>query len=117
MFKEIITVLIFVKEINPSKEWYQKFLSIEPVEDLANFTSFKIGAIYLNLHLADVLSPVSTGGTVVYWNVEDLQATISKARQMGGTVYRGPLYVKETSRTIAQILDPFGNVFGIECEN
>ena len=117
MFKEIITILIFVKEINSSKEWYQKFLSIKPVEDLPNFASFKIGSVHLNLHLADELSPFSTGGTVVYWNVEDLQATISKAIQMGGIVYRGPLYVKETSRTIAQILDPFGNVFGIECEN
>ncbi len=114
MLKEVVTVLMFVKDIQSSKEWYQTFLSMEPVEDLKNFVSFKVGSIYLNLHLADELSPVSTGGMVVYWNVEDLQATIAKAASMGGTVYRGPLYVKETSRTIVQIQDPFGNVFGIE---
>lgn len=115
MFRGIITVLFFVKEIESSKKWYQSFLSVEPIEDLPNFASFKIGSIYLNLHLADTLNPISTGGTIVYWNVDDLQATISRALSMGGTVYRGPLYVKETSRTIAQIRDPFGNIFGIEC--
>jgi predicted enzyme related to lactoylglutathione lyase len=116
MLKEVVTVLMFVQNISKSKEWYKKFLSMEPVEDFENFVSFRIGSTCLNLHLADNLSPVSKGGAVAYWRVDDLQATITKATSLGGVVYRGPLYVKEISRTIAQILDPLGNVFGIECQ-
>ncbi|MBA3815599.1 MAG: hypothetical protein H0X29_03595 [Parachlamydiaceae bacterium] len=115
MFKELITVLLFVNDIRSSKEWYQNFLLMDPIEDLPNFASFLIGSTYFNLHLADALSPHSTGGTVVYWGVENLQITTARAISMGGSVHRGPLYVKETSRTIVQIKDPFGNVFGIEC--
>lgn len=90
-------------------------MSLEPIEDLINFASFKIGSTYLNFHLADALSPHSTGGTVVYWRADDVQETISRATALGGSLYRRPLYVKESSKTIAQIIDPFGNVFGIEC--
>lgn len=115
MFKEIVTVLMFVKDVKKSAEWYKKFLSIDPAECLDDFASFHISSFYLNLHLADKNSPVSPGGTVVYWNVDNMKEAIAKAISMGGTVYRGPLYVKETSRTIVQILDPFGNVFGLEC--
>ena len=41
MLKQIVTVLMFVKEISSSKEWYQKFLSIEPVEDNASPSTIK----------------------------------------------------------------------------
>lgn len=66
MLQGITTALIFVNDIRSSRDWYRKFLSLEPVEDLPNFVSFQIGSAHLNLHLADALSPLSTGGTVVY---------------------------------------------------
>lgn len=114
MFKEISIILLFVKDIEASKRWYKEFLAIEPTEDLSNFVSFKIGSVFLNLHKADELSPASKGGTVAYWSVDNIHECISKAISLGGSIYRGPLYVKETLSTIVQIVDPLGSVFGLE---
>ena len=111
-----ITALHFVNSISESKAWYTDFLEMSVYEEDERFVSFKIGASFLNLHLADEKSPVSSGGCVAYWLTEDLQAAIKKAESLGGKVYRGPLDVKETGRVICQIQDPYGNVFGLESE-
>lgn len=114
MFKSLSTVLIFVIDIKQSRDWYCNFLDLIPVEDYHNFVSFQIGTTFLNLHLADTLSPISTGGSVAYWVVDNLDVAIQKAINLNGRLYRGPLKVKEISGTMAQIIDPFGNVFGLE---
>jgi predicted enzyme related to lactoylglutathione lyase len=113
MFKQLDTILLFVENVQASKAWYQQFLSLDPIEDLPDFVSFRIGSTHFNLHLADALSPVSTGGSVAYWQVENLELALIKAQEMGGTLYRGPLFIKETGQTMAQLRDPHGNVFGL----
>ena len=105
---------MFVKNIRESRDWYCQFLGLDPIEDLPDFVSFQIGSVFFNLHSADSLSPVSSGGSVAYWVVDDLHAAIQKAVDLKGKLYRGPLKVKEISGVIAQIRDPFGNVFGLE---
>ena len=107
------TCLLFVNEIEQSKNYYAEFLDLSPVEDLVDFASFQIGEQFINLHLADGKSPLSTGGCVCYLHVENLEYWIKKATDIGGTIWRGPLKVSDKS-TICQILDPFGNVIGLE---
>jgi len=114
MFKNLVTVLFFVQDIRKSKEWYSQLLGIAPIEEDSKFASFRIENHFLNFHLADNKSPVSSGGCVCYWEVTDLHRAIEKAKSLGAKVYRGPLEVSETGRTICQIKDPFGNVFGLE---
>jgi len=116
MLKEFVTALLFVESISKSKEWYTNFLGVIPIEEDDRFASFKVGSSFLNLHPADEKSPVSTGGCVVYWETDNFQEMISKAESLGGQIYRGPLKIKETGKTICQIKDPFGNVFGLEAE-
>lgn len=113
MLRSLSTVLMFVTNIKQSRDWYHNFLDMIPIEDCEDFVSFQIGSSFLNLHIADTLSPVSSGGTVAYWIVDDLSITIQKAISLEGKLYRGPFVVKETSQVIAQIQDPFGNVFGL----
>lgn len=108
------TIRICVANVQSSRDWYKSFFGIEPVEDLENFVSFKIGETLFDISQSDQKSPLSTGGSVGYWLVDNLEEAISKAKSLDGQVYRGPLRVEEVQRTIVQIKDPYGNVIGLE---
>ena len=114
--KSFATLRMSVSNIQKSRDWIKEILEIEPIEDLENFVSFKMGNTSLDIALADPKSPVSTGGSVGYWFVDNLGEAIAKAKRLGGQVYRGPLRVHEIGRTIVQIKDPNGNVIGLEGE-
>lgn len=115
--KSFATLRMSVSDIQKSRDWYRAFFGIEPVEDLENFVSFRIGDTLFDLSVADKKSPLSTGGSVGYWLVDSLDEAIEKAKSLGADVYRGPLRVDEVQRTIVQIKDPQGNVFGLEAES
>jgi len=53
-----------------------------------------------------------TAGTVTYWQVGDFNKAVKWACDCGGKLYRGPLDI-EDEQSICQILDPFGNLFGL----
>jgi predicted enzyme related to lactoylglutathione lyase len=114
--KHFSTVRLSVANIQNSRDWYKSFFKIEPVEDLENFASFKISNTILDIVLADLKSPLSTGGAVGYWLVDNLDAAVARANELGGRVYRGPARIDEVQKTILQIMDPYGNVFGLEAD-
>ncbi|MES2802131.1 MAG: VOC family protein [Bdellovibrionota bacterium] len=113
--KEFSTIRIFSDDVQKSRDWYKAFLGLEPLEDSENFVSFKIGQTCFDITVPDLKNPLSAGGTVGYWLVDDLDALVQKAESLGGKVYRGPLVVSEIQRTILQIQDPIGNTIGFEC--
>ena len=114
--RNFATIRICVSNFQNSRDWYKSFFGIEPIEDLENFASFRIGNTLFDISLADQKSPLSTGGSVGYWLVDNLENAIAKAKSLDGQVYRGPLRVDEVKRTIVQIKDPYGNVFGLEAD-
>lgn len=114
--KNFATIRLSVTNIEKSRDWYKSFFGIDPVEDLEDFVSFKIGQTCFDIAAADHKSPVSTGGSVGYWLVDDLDAAVAHAIELGAKIYRGPLKVDEVRRTIVQLLDPQGNVLGFEAE-
>ena len=79
-----------------------------------NFGLIKIGENELCFHLADDKSPVTTGGSVSYWHVNDLLDVVDLFVENGGVIYRGPIEIPENDEGICQIKDPFGNVIGIQ---
>lgn len=112
--KNFATIRISSTDVAKSRDWYRSLLDIDPIEDLENFVSFKIGDTCFDISLADEKSPSSPGGSVGYWLVDDLDAVMKRAIEIGGEIYRGPLDVNEVQRTIVQIKDPCGNVIGFE---
>lgn len=88
--KSFATVRLCSADLQKSKQWYQKFLGLDPVEDLENFVSFKICGVCLDIGEADAKSPSSLGVAVGYRLVNDLDAAIEKAIALNGIVYRGP---------------------------
>lgn len=50
-----------------------------------------------------------------YWSVTEVDAVRQRLLDAGCTPHRGPLDVGDgTGRKIAQLVDPFGNVIGID---
>ena len=112
--KEFSTLRIFSTDIKKSRDWYKNFFGSSPIEDSENFVSFKVGNFHFDITVPDSKNSISTGGSVGYWLVNDLDALIKKIDESGATIYRGPLAVPEIQRTIVQMQDPFGNVIGFE---
>lgn len=108
------TLRLISNNISESKKFYQKFFDIEPIEVQENFVSFLVGENVLDICLEDEKNPTSTGGSISYWQVEELGYFIDKANNLGGEIFRGPLEVVETSSKIVQIKDSCGSVFGLE---
>ena len=48
----------------------------------------------------------------MYWQTEDFDARLSFLLSKGATLFRGPMDLKSGVR-MCQVLDPFGNPFGI----
>ncbi|MGE3683877.1 MAG: VOC family protein [Bdellovibrionales bacterium] len=114
--KNFATIRMSVNDVSRARDWYRKFWHQDPVDDLKDFVSFRIAGVHFDICLADAKSPTSTGGSVGYWLVDDLDKAIAKALELNASIYRGPLKVEEIHRTIVQIKDPHGNVFGLEAE-
>ena len=72
-----------------------------------------VGAVELVFHPADPVKNPQGAGTVVYWESTDLRADLGRLIDLGASVHRGPLVVSD-SRSTCQLLDPWGNVFGMD---
>jgi len=64
--------------------------------------------------VADAKNPLSTGGGIGYFEVENLKDYITRAEKLGAEIWRGPLKVNDNGWTIVQIKDGLGNVVGFE---
>jgi ribosomal protein S18 acetylase RimI-like enzyme/predicted enzyme related to lactoylglutathione lyase len=111
--QRVSAVFIFVDDIFSSSFWYEKLLGRAPLYRDQNFAAFRIGEQELCLHPADTKSPHSSGGSIAYWWTEDFAATLSHALGLGAQLHRGPISIAG-QRQICQLMDPFGNVFGLE---
>ena len=112
--KKLHAIYLFVNDVKKSSAWYSKVLNIPLTIDEDNFGLIKIGQNEMCFHQADDKSPVSTGGSVAYWSVENLTETLSLFVKHGGSLYRGPIEIPETNEGICQMKDPFGNVIGLQ---
>jgi predicted enzyme related to lactoylglutathione lyase len=112
--QNLSTVRIFSSDVLKSREFYKQLFDLDPIEDLENFVSFKIGKHCLDIVSADAKNPFSQGGSISYWLIDNMSSILEKIDDLGGKVYRGPLNVPEIQRTIVQIQDPCGNIIGFE---
>ena len=108
-------MMIFAQEPGVVAQWWADLLEC-PVDRVAfvdGFAWFDVGDIEFGFHLADASKNPVSGSPVVHLRVEDLAAASARAESKGARLHRGPLAV-ESSRSITQLVDPFGNVFGLD---
>ncbi|UOX90195.1 VOC family protein [Amycolatopsis sp. FBCC-B4732] len=116
MLRGMATVSYFADDHEAAKEWYAGFLGIEPYFERPGYAEFRIGDHQHELGLIDrKYVPASMGGPsgeIVYWHVDDLEATVARLHELGAKecepiTERGPGFVT------ASVVDPFGNLLGV----
>ena len=73
---------------------------------------FDVSGIRLTVHVADEYNQPGPSGTVPYWTVSDVDATVRQWSEQGASAHRGPKTIM-TGERLCQMLDPFGNLFGL----
>ena len=95
--------------------WWAELLSVQSdtlTED-DGFFWFTAGGTEFGFHPADSERNPPGATPVVYPATTDLKGAMGRAITMGATRHRGPLVVS-SERSIAQLVDPLGNVFGVD---
>lgn len=107
--------MIFAEEPVAVGSWWADLLDCprDRVSFDDGFVRFTIGDIEFGFHPIDEEKNPVGRSPVVYLRVEDHSAAIARAESKGAHLHRGPLAIDD-SRSIAQLVDPFGNVFGLD---
>ena len=111
----IRAVMVFAEEPRVAAAWWAQLLGVpvEGVHEKDFFFWFDADGIEFGFHPADPERNPVGGSPVVYFAATDIDDEVSKALALGATRHRGPLGISE-SRTIVQMVDPFGTIFGID---
>ena len=130
MLRGLTTVVYPTPDLAAAKSWYTQLLGIEPYFDRTAYVEFRTGDYAHELGLLDTtfagelttgdapngpVAPVAATaapGVIVYWHVDDVQATLDRMTALGATLHHPPRDFGE-GFVGAAVLDPFGNVVGI----
>ena len=105
-------VFYFVADLAAATSWYSARLGVEPVTRAPQLVMFDLPGARLTLHEADGFNQPGPSGTVPYWTVPDVDATVAEWSEYGACAHRGPKTIM-TGERLCQMLDPFGNLFGL----
>ncbi|MGW5724234.1 VOC family protein [Amycolatopsis sp. NPDC003865] len=110
------TVSYFADDHAAAQAWYTEFLGIEPYFQRPGYAEFRIGDYRHELGLIDrKYVPASVGGAsgeIVYWHVDDLDATVARLKELGAKEHE-PITERGPGFVTASVVDPFGNVLGV----
>ena len=116
------TVSFYAADVKAARDWYTQLLGIEPYfqrPDAENpaYIEYRVGDYQHELGIIDAnYKPKSaesgTGGAVLFWHVDDINAALERVKAMGATEYE-PLTPREAGFITASVVDPFGNILGL----
>ena len=106
------TVIYKVPNLSEAKAWYTKTFGIAPYFDEPFYVGFQVGGFELGLDPDVSNHGAGAGGSVAYWGVKDLAATLARLGEQGVAV-AAPLQDVGEGIKVATIADPFGNHIGL----
>jgi predicted enzyme related to lactoylglutathione lyase len=122
MLRGLTTISFYAADVAAARDWYAELLGTgayfqRPEQGDPAYVEFRAGDYQHELGIIDArYAPngwsAEDRGAIVYWSVDDLEATWQRLLHMGATPYdkpteRGPGFVT------ASVRDPFGNILGI----
>ncbi|MFF0173852.1 putative enzyme related to lactoylglutathione lyase [Micromonospora profundi] len=118
------TLNIWADDVAAATEWYAEFLGQEAYflrpgpDGRPAYTEFRIGDYQGELGIIDRRwappgATARTGGVVMHWHVDDLEATVARLLAMGATEYQPITPHGDQGFITASVVDPFGNVLGV----
>ena len=115
MSNRIAWLEVVSTDVSASGEFYQELFDWPIVtDDKMNYTmtSFGIGEPGIGFAPVDEAQGMTPGSVVAYVDVDDIDATIERARELGAPIYVGKTEVP-TVGYIAIVGDPGGNRIGL----
>jgi predicted enzyme related to lactoylglutathione lyase len=122
MLRGLTTVNLFADDVAAARGWYAELLGLEPyfvreMEGAPVYVEFRIGDYQHELGIVDrrFAAPGGSdrpGGAVIYWHVDDVQATFNRLLAMGAAVHEAPVE-RGPGFVTASVVDPFGNVLAV----
>lgn len=117
------TISYWADDMEAAKAWYSELLDVAPYFERSGpdgqlaYAEFRIGDYQHELGLIDrrfapERATAGPGGAVMYWHVDDIEATLKKLKSMGAEEYE-PIKNRGEGFITASVTDPFGNVLGI----
>lgn len=113
----VSALMLFAEDTRAVAEWWAAAFGVERVEvdrhAQGDFVFFDASGFEFGVHMADPdMNPL--GGTpVVYFSVPSVATARGRLIEHGALPHRGPLVVG-AGRSICQLRDPFGNIFGLD---
>jgi predicted enzyme related to lactoylglutathione lyase len=95
----LTTVRYHADDLDAAKQWYSEFLGIEPYFNRPEYIEFRLGDYQHELGILDrryYQAEPSGGprpdpaGTVVYWHVDDVAATVARLVSIGARELEAP---------------------------
>lgn len=123
MFQGLATVSIYADDLPAARAWYTEVLETEayyavpPAPAPPAYVEFRVGDDEVEWGIIDrKYAPAgasgSPGGAIVFWHVDDLDATLARLLDHGAVEYE-PLTERGAGFRTASVVDPFGNVLGV----
>jgi uncharacterized protein len=112
MLKFVESVVLFVADIHAAARWYAELFDSSVQYENPQFAFVRTPGLTLGFHPADAKCPGGVGGTTVYWEVDDLAATVAQLQSRGARLHRGPA-LTSLGAGAAMLIDPFGCTLGL----
>jgi predicted enzyme related to lactoylglutathione lyase len=118
------TINFWADDVPAAAAWYAEFLGVEPYFERPGpngrpaYIEFRIGDLQAELGLVDSrfrpgTPPAEPGGAIMYWHVDDLEATVDRLLSLGAKEYEPITPRGDSGFVTASVVDPFGNLLGV----
>ncbi len=122
MLRGFATISFFAADMAAAQAWYTELLGVEPyfvrpVDGPPAYLEYRIGDYQAELGIIDSRyaphgAKPGPSGAVMFWHVDDLDATLERLYAMGAKELEGPT-PREAGFVTASVVDPFGNILGV----
>jgi predicted enzyme related to lactoylglutathione lyase len=117
------TISYWADDLAAAVAWYTELLGVAPYFERSGpdgrpaYAEFRIGDYQAELGIIDRRyappgAATEPGGAVMYWHVDDLDATVERLLSRGAKEYQ-PVTPRTEGFVTAAVIDPFGNVLGV----
>ncbi|WP_342618377.1 VOC family protein [Rhodoferax sp. GW822-FHT02A01] len=113
MIESPCTIHIPVADLQIAERWYSKAFNASPSYSNEEGVFYDIGGCELMLRLSHSKEQDGIG---IYWSAEDIQEEFKRISEFA-EVKSHPTTPNAFEQSVAEFLDPFGNIFGIRAKD
>jgi predicted enzyme related to lactoylglutathione lyase len=107
--KDVSLIIYTAADLTAGKRFFRELIGSDPYADTPQYVGYKSGDMEIGL----VPKPnAGQPGTLAYWSVDDIAASVQALEAAGGTVVQAPADVGY-GLLVASVKDPNGSIVGL----